>query len=110
VTGNTMATSVRERVGELAVLKTVGYSDRFVLGLVLVESLLIALQGGLLGMLVALGIAPGLGQVVPGLTFFVPLSHLVQGVVLTVLVGLGAGLLPALAAMRLRVVDALRRV
>lgn len=110
VTGNTMATSVRERVGELAVLKTVGYSDRFVLGLVLAESLLIALQGGLLGMLLAFGIAPGLGNALPGMTFFVPIRHLLLGVALTVAVGLGAGLLPALAAMRLRVVDALRRV
>ncbi len=110
VTGNTMATSVRERVGELAVLKTVGYSDRFVLGLVLSESLLIALQGGLVGMLLATGIAPGLGAALPGMTFFVPLRHLLLGVALTVLVGLAAGLLPALAAMRLKVVDALRRV
>ncbi|MGV8038802.1 MAG: ABC transporter permease [Thermoanaerobaculaceae bacterium] len=110
VTGNTMATSVRERVGELAVLKTVGYSDRFVLGLVLSEALLIALQGGLLGMVLAFGIAPGLGNALPGMTFFVPFRHLLLGVALTALVGLGAGLLPALAAMRLRVVDALRRV
>ena len=46
VTGNTMAISVRERTGELAVLKAIGYSDRFVLGLVLAESLLIAAIGG----------------------------------------------------------------
>jgi putative ABC transport system permease protein len=110
VTGNTMATSVRERVGELAVLKTIGYSDRFVLGLVLGESLLIALLGGLLGMFLATGIAPGLGQALPGMTFFVPLRHLLLGVALTVLFGLAAGLLPAMAAMRLKVVDALRRV
>lgn len=110
VTGNTMATSVRERVGELAVLKTVGYSDRFVLGLVLAESLLIALQGGLLGMLLALGIVPALGNALPGMTFFVPARHLLLGVVLTAAVGLGAGLLPGVGAMRLRVVDALRRV
>jgi putative ABC transport system permease protein len=110
VTGNTMATSVRERTAELAVLKTVGYSDRFVLGLVLAESLLIALQGGLLGVLAAVGIAPGLSQAMPGMTFYLPTSSLVLGVVLTVLVGLAAGLVPAWSAMRLRVVDALRRV
>ncbi|HPC83087.1 MAG TPA: ABC transporter permease [Thermoanaerobaculaceae bacterium] len=110
VTGNTMATAVRERVGELAVLKTVGYSDRFVLGLVLAESLLIALQGGLAGLLIASRIAPWLGKALPGLTFDVPFRHLVLGVGLAVLVGLAAGLLPALAAMRLRVVEALRRV
>ena len=55
VTGNTMAIAVRERIGELAVLKAVGYSDRFVLGLVLAESLLIATIGGGIGLLLARG-------------------------------------------------------
>ena len=50
VTGNTMAIAVRERTGELAVLKAVGYSDRFVLFFVLFESLLIAVIGGALGL------------------------------------------------------------
>ena len=49
VTGNTMAISVRERTGELAVLKTVGFSDRAVLALVMAESLLLAVLGGALG-------------------------------------------------------------
>jgi putative ABC transport system permease protein len=110
VTANTMATSVRERTAELAVLKTVGFSDLFVLGLVLAESLLIALQGGLLGVLAAMGIAPGLSQMIPGMTFYLRAGDLALGVILTVLVGLAAGLVPAWSAMRLRVVDALRRV
>src|SRR5262249_37035409 len=55
VTGNTMAISVRERMGELAVLKAVGYSDRFVMLLVLAEALLIAAVGGGLGVLSAAG-------------------------------------------------------
>lgn len=50
VTGNTMAIAVRERTGELAVLKAVGYSDRFVLLFVMFESLLIAVIGGALGL------------------------------------------------------------
>ena len=49
VTGNTMAFSVRERMGELAVMKAVGFSDRFVLFIVLAESLTIALIGGIVG-------------------------------------------------------------
>ena len=53
VTGNTMAIAVRERTGELAVLKAIGYSDRFVLGLVLAESLLIAAVGGGVGLWLA---------------------------------------------------------
>ena len=58
VTGNTMAIAVRERTAELAVLKAIGYSDRFVLGLVLAESLLIAALGGAIG----LGLAPTRGR------------------------------------------------
>src|SRR5947209_1838715 len=50
VTGNTMAIAVRERIGELAVLKAIGYSDGFVLRLVLAESLMVAAVGGALGM------------------------------------------------------------
>ena len=57
VTGNTMAIAVRERTGELAVLKAVGYSDRFVLGLVLAESMLIAAVGGAIGLWLARGMA-----------------------------------------------------
>ncbi len=56
VTGNTMAIAVRERTNELAVLKAVGYSDRFVLGLVLAESALIAAVGGAIGLVLALGV------------------------------------------------------
>src|SRR5215471_100238 len=61
VTGNTMAISVRERVAELAVLKAIGYSDRWVLFFVLAESLTIALVGGLLGLGLALLAIPALG-------------------------------------------------
>ena len=56
VTGNTMAIAVRERTGELAVLKAIGYTDRFVLGLVLAESLLIAAVGGAIGLWLAHGV------------------------------------------------------
>jgi len=55
VTGNTMAISVRERVGELAVLKAIGFTDRSVLFFVLAEALTIALVGGLLGLGLAMG-------------------------------------------------------
>ena len=110
VTGNTMAISVRERTGELAVLKTVGFTDLGVVLLILGEALLIALQGGLLGVVLAWGAAPGLANALPGMTFYLAPGQLAGGVGLAVLVGLLAGALPALAAMRLRVVDALRRV
>jgi putative ABC transport system permease protein len=111
VTGNTMAIAVRERTGELAVLKAVGYSDRFVLLFVLFESLLIALIGGALGLglakLFTLGGDPTRGL----LPFFVlPGKAIVSGLGITLAVGAASGVIPAIGAMRLRVVDALRRV
>jgi putative ABC transport system permease protein len=111
VTGNTMAIAVRERTGELAVLKAVGYSDRFVLLFVLFESLLIALIGGVVGLGLAKLFTLG-GDPTRGLLpfFFLPGEAILAGLALTVLVGAISGLIPAIGAMRLRVVDALRRV
>ncbi len=111
VTGNTMAIAVRERTGELAVLKAVGYSDRFVLLFVLFESLLIAVIGGALGLglakLFTLGGDPTRGL----LPFFVlPGKAILAGLGITLVVGAASGVIPAVGAMRLRVVDALRRV
>ena len=112
VTGNTMAISVRERTAELGVLKAVGFSDRFVLLLVLAEVLLIAFLGGALGLLLAKLAIPGLNVVLSGLLPYVvlPASALLSGIGFALAVGVVSGLLPALGAMRLRVVDALRRV
>ncbi len=111
VTGNTMAIAVRERVGELAVLKALGFSDVFVLALVLVESLVVAALGGALG----LGLAKLFtlrGDPTRGLltSFYLPGREIAYGLALAFLTGLAAGLLPALSAMRLRVVQAMRRV
>ena len=109
VTGNTMAIAVRERTSELAVMKAVGFSDRFVLGLVLAESLLIAAVGGGLGLLLARGLVAQ--DLTRGLLLvFLPGSALAAGAALALATGLLAGLLPALGAMRLNVVDALRRI
>jgi putative ABC transport system permease protein len=110
VTGNTMAIAVRERTGELAVLKTVGFGDGLVLWLVLGESLVIALIGGTLGIVAAQLVAPGLSTVLSGINVYLPAASLAAGLLLAFGVGALAGILPALSAMRLRVVDALRRV
>jgi putative ABC transport system permease protein len=111
VTGNTMAISVRERSGELAVLKTVGFSDFRVLRLILAEALLIAGQGGFIGLILAKAMIPGLSRALPmlGVLYVSPLTFGL-GFVLSLAVGTAAGLLPAVGAMRLKVVDALRRV
>ena len=110
VTANTMAQAVRERTSELAVLKTLGFSNGLVLSLVLAESLFMALvAGGLaLGLIWALVSRGSLN------TAFLPVFVLrgrdvLLGVALCGLLGVLAGALPATAAMRLRITDALRR-
>ena len=110
VTGNTMMQSVRERTSELAVLKTVGFSNRLVLGLVLAESLALAAAGGALGLGLAWwAIRQGdpTGGALP--IFFLPPQDLALGGGFIVALGLLTGLVPGVQAMRLRVVEALRR-
>jgi putative ABC transport system permease protein len=111
VTGNTMAVAVRERVRELAVLKAVGFSDRFVLLLVLGESFVIAGLGGAAGILLA-KLFSLRGDPTNGLLpfFHLDTSAIWLGGLVALAVGLVAGILPAVSASRLRVVDALRRV
>ncbi len=112
VTGNTMAISVRERTPELAVFKAIGYSDRAVLFFVLAESLIIALIGGTIGLLLSMVAVPALAKGLNGLLPPLVLSPsiLVLGLILATLVGLVSGMLPGLTAMHMRVVNALRRV
>ncbi|HEY7789664.1 MAG TPA: FtsX-like permease family protein [Vicinamibacterales bacterium] len=111
VTGNTMAISVRERTGELAVLRAIGYSPRFVLLFVMAESIVIALVGGALGLMLAKGMTMG-GDPTHGLLpmFYLPPQQMAFGLVLALVVGVLAGVLPAFSASRLKVVDALRRI
>jgi len=110
VAGNAMAQSIRERTNELAILKTVGFNDRKVLTMVLVESSLVALLGGAVGLGVAwLLIAQGdpTGGFLP--VFYFPPRDLALGVGLVLMLGLLSGVIPALQAGRLKIVDALRR-
>ena len=110
VAGNTVAQSVRERTNELAVLKTVGFTHGQVLALVLAESCAIAVVGGAVGLGIgALGVSGGdpTGGFLQ--VFFIPERDWVWGVVFVLLLGFVAGILPAMQAMRLKIVDALRR-
>ena len=111
VSGNTMAQSVRERISELAVLKTLGFADGSVLGIVLSESVLIMLIGGLLGLgigwLLVKGLASTIGAFLPGV--FLSPTAIVAALCLMVAAGIAAGIFPALKAMRLSIVDALAR-
>lgn len=110
VAGNAMAQSVRERTNELAVLKTLGFTNRGVLAMVLAEAGLLAVLGGGIGLaLGALAISAGdpTGGFLP--IFYFPGEDAAWGVVLVLLLGVATGLLPALQAMRLSIVEALRR-
>lgn len=111
VTGSTMSQAVRERIGELGVLKAIGFTDGQVLGLVLAESCLLSGLGGALG----LGLAwlfTSRGDPTGGLLplFYFPTGDLLLGVGLCLALGLVTGIFPALQATRLRVADALRRM
>jgi putative ABC transport system permease protein len=110
VAGNTMAQSVRERIGEIGVLKAMGFTNERALVLVLAESCLLTGVGGGAGLGLAWLIAAG-GSPVPAMlpVFVLPGRYLLIGVGLVLALGLVAGILPALQAMRLRIADALRK-
>jgi putative ABC transport system permease protein len=110
VAGNAMAQSIRERINELGVLKTLGFGDGRILALVLFESCALALIGGALGLGIAwFIIAQGdpTGGFLPA--FYFPVRDLVLGVALVFGLGVATGIIPALQASRLKIVDALRR-
>lgn len=109
LTGNTMAQAVRERIPELAVLKTIGFSSRSVLLLVLAESVLLVLIGGFIGMALANVVVAAVKEKMGGMFPIADVDHRIwlSGIGLMVLIGLIVGVLPALRGMRLRIVDAL---
>ncbi|WP_457422501.1 ABC transporter permease [Roseateles sp. P5_E7] len=107
--GNTMMQAVRERTGEIAVLKTLGFSGESVLSMVLAESVLLLLLGGVIGLGLASVIGPA-ASAGSGGALNLPaagLSSWAIGVGLALLFGLVVGALPALRAMRINITDAL---
>ncbi len=109
LTGNTMAQAVRERIPELAVLKTIGFSGRSILALVLGEGVLLLGLGASLGLVLA-GVVVTAARGYIGTTLSLPpvgADIWLRGLGLATLIGLGVGLLPAVRGMRLRIVDAL---
>ena len=109
LSGNTMMQAVRERTSELAVLKTIGFSNHSVLAMVLAESVLLLLLGGCIGLGLATLIIPTISAGSGGMLNLgaVSGSSWLLGIVLMVLIGLLVGALPALRAMHLNIVDAL---
>jgi len=112
VTANTMGQSIRERLNEIAVLKTLGFSGPGVTLMVFAESLLLTVIGGAIGLVLAGAITHTLGsalqQYLPLLGM--PSSAYVVGAVLALVLGSLAAALPCYQAARLRIVDALGRV
>jgi len=100
-----MMQSVRERVPELAVLKTLGFTDFAVVVLVLCEALVLCLAGALIGLVIAAGIFPALKRVIGEASL--SWSILGLGSAVAVLLALVTGLPPAWRTTRLNIVDAL---
>lgn len=109
LTGNTMAQAVRERTSEIGVLKTLGFSSTSVLLMVLAESVLLVLIGGVAGLGLAMLAGPAVGQASGGMINLPPVGmrSWVLGLGLMLAIGVVIGLLPALRGMRLPIVDAL---
>jgi putative ABC transport system permease protein len=104
-----MAQSIRERIPELAILKTLGFSDVKVTGLVLAEAVLLLGLGAGLGMAAATALLPGVNASTGGRfpPLFVSETTWLAAAGLALLVALVVGLPPALRARRLRIVEAL---
>jgi putative ABC transport system permease protein len=102
---NTMVFAVRERTFEIGVLKTLGFSGKRILALVLGETLIIFVLGGLLGLILAktatVLAGPALGLVFSPTVFM-------ESALLVILLGLMTGLIPAIGAMRVPITAAFR--
>ena len=111
VTGNTMSQSIRERTSELAVFKTIGFSDITMLILVLIESMVLCLIGAILGLGITALLMPGLSELISVSLGEISLdsSVIISGIGIAIITAFISGIPPALGAMRLKVVDALRK-
>ena len=113
VSGNTMAMSVRERIKEVGVLKTLGFTNDAILGMIIGEALTISLIGGVIGLLIASGLVVGVGKVgqnfvqqLHGLSL-TPLTSLIA-LAVAVFIGLVSSFVPAWNAARTNILDSLR--
>jgi putative ABC transport system permease protein len=108
LTGNTMAQAIRDRIPELAVLKTIGFTNHAVLLIILAESVFLVVLGGLGGLVTAKLMLPAMSAATGGqLTLPLTTKTWLLGAVLMLLLGVAVGLPPAVRAMRLKIVDAL---
>jgi len=113
VAANTAAMSIRERRGEIAVMRSIGFTSRTILSLLLCESLIIALLGGFLGCSAAYLVLKVFSAAIPamgGLSIEMPPLVLIETLAISVLIGLFSAIVPASSAARRSIVDALRTV
>ena len=114
VSANTMAMSVRSRTREVAVLKTLGFTRQRVLSIFVGESVALAVAGGVIGVLVAIPVIAFLTHSFIGLG--IPLNMKVRGataglaILVSLVLGLVSGYLPAYNASRMKIVDGLRHI
>ena len=112
---NTMYTSVLERTREIGVMKAIGARNSDILKIFLIESGLLGLVGGIVGALIGLGgaivISSIVNQALGGSLFLVTISYplLISSIAFAFIVGVVSGILPAIQASKLNVVDALRK-
>jgi putative ABC transport system permease protein len=104
-TSTMMMQTLRERAPELAVLKTLGFTDRAVFLILVAEALLVCVSAGLMGLALAMGLFPYVAKFIAGLSM--PMTVLAAGVIGAVLVALISVAMPAARAARLQVTDAL---
>ncbi|MBI3664653.1 MAG: FtsX-like permease family protein, partial [Acidobacteria bacterium] len=110
VAANTMAMSVRERIKEVGVLKTLGFTTGKVLTMIVAEAVIIAMIGGVLGCLLAVGLM-GWAAKMPlifGAGIRMPAAAAAINLVVALLIGLASSVVPAWNAARLPIADALR--
>jgi putative ABC transport system permease protein len=112
VVANTMAMTTRERIGEYAILKTMGFGGWHILALILGESLVITLAGGILGIILTYPAAALFGRELSNFfpIFNVEMKTVYLDVAVALLVGAIAALVPTRRAVRIRIADGLRRI
>ncbi|MBI3712437.1 MAG: ABC transporter permease [Burkholderiales bacterium] len=109
LSGNTMSQALRERIPELGILKTLGFSNSAVYWFVMLESLLLSVLGALIGLMLAAMAINGLKSALTGFGISsISTTVVFQGLGIALLLGFAVGILPALKAMRIKIVDALR--
>jgi putative ABC transport system permease protein len=113
VLGNTMIMSARERTREYAVMKTLGFSAKHIIGLILGESLFVSMLGGAIGLFFAFPIITGFEEVIP--KGFFPVFRLeditiIQSISAAILIGVVAAIFPIVRALKTKIVDGFRFV